>query len=930
MPQLYNKRSGQPERLLDEQVVEALSSGDYNLLPEYATQDGRRIRVISPDGKYGTIPAEKLATYLPLGFRLANDADKFATTGPGVAATAGIGALGGATLGASNWMIANLGGADAVEALRKANPGAHMTAELTTALGTALLGNLGALGVGAKAGKAGLDVAKAAEVAGAAGSVAEGAGLVKNTLKAVDASKGWLGGLTGAVSYQTQKLVDPFAKLLVTELTSKHKLGLVTASVLRGASLAPGAAIEGGIWGVNQALTERALGDPREVGEMFTDVVWPNIGWSAATAGALGTAGALIGGGVSRLAKKVATKLGQSQELLVSSAEHAAARHFGWSDTQIRDVREAVGAGYDTLFDESLLPDGSIFSKRDAAGKMITVTAKEAAERAKLVHSVAGQSIGAAYAKADEIAQTKAPLEMINELSEFFDEAMSTARRAKKHSPEQIIALKRANELRTMLDDVAENGPWPSVKRIVKRLQAEMDAIPEVADGRLKRKHYRELIQKLGDTFVLPFSGEAQYTMQKLKGVYDSEAVFGETATEAVKSKIYRRIWGILQDETLNTAKRTLGDADAAILMRSNKVYSELGPVNKAIAQAAKADPNTVQLEQLVKRWGYMNQWAAASAARRMLSGAGAAGGWFMGGLPGAVIGGAAGLGASYAASKLAPRAITIGIVANKAARLQTLAERVAVFDGRIQGAIKKWLTAAPLAKRGGTIIGAGVLRDVGKDKDPRKALKKLRQRMSALQDPEAMGHYLEESLGALRTIAPESALHSAATINRGVAEIQRILAPELMMRQPSLQPHLKLEPDVSDGRLEEIGLRVGAVTKPFDTIEEILDGTATQPQIESFVRVYPQLWAYVMRMAATELAARKEPLDHRQKMVLAKLGFRDWETPPWLQQQAAAVYKMQPAMGQMPQSGPVMTKLSRLNQAFEGHQGKALGEGLA
>src|SRR5258706_6758268 len=163
MPSLLNKQTGQAEPVLDEQVQGMLQSGQYQLLPEYVRDNGKRVRVISPDGEYGSVPSAKFANYLQNGFRLANDADKFATGGAGTISSIGLGALAGRTMGLSNYLIASLGGADTVAALRKAHPTATTASEITTALASALLGNMG----GAEAGLAesGTALVKASEAA---------------------------------------------------------------------------------------------------------------------------------------------------------------------------------------------------------------------------------------------------------------------------------------------------------------------------------------------------------------------------------------------------------------------------------------------------------------------------------------------------------------------------------------------------------------------------------------------------------------------------------------------------------------------------------------------------------------------------------------------------------------------------------------------
>lgn len=942
MPSLLNKQTGQAERVLDEQVPGMLQSGQYQLLPDYVRDDGKRIRVISPDGEYGSVPAAKFQTYLKNGFRLANDADKFATGGGGTLGAIGLGALAGPTLGLSNYLIASLGGADTVDALRKAHPTATAASEITTAVASALLGNV-AGPEGAEL-SAGTSLVKASEAAQAAGAVEGGAGLLGNTIKALGKAARYTP--TGYVSGATSSVMDPLAKGLIAELTGGTKLGLITASVMRGASLMPGAAAEGALWGMGQALTEHALGDPREVGEMMTDIVWPTMGWGAATAGVLGTAGALVGGGVSKMAKRVTDKLSspEADAMMLSQAEQGVASHFGWSNAQTSRVRRAAGEGFDVLFDDGLLHDGSVFSKRvatEAGETAVTVTAKEAGQRAELALGTAGATLDSAWKRAAEFAESSMPISKVEEMQTEFKNAMKAARAAGPKTDAGHMYINQAREIDAALSRTAEEGPWPSLKHINKVIQDIVDQ-PGMnrSPVRAMRKEFETFIKENGSRVVMDF--EELRNLRKQYGTAWAGIYKGGKPShiDVSKGEAWRTIERVLQDEAMSKAGKTLTEPEYAVLEKANKTYAALRPAVDAIKSAGKAKPGDMGLGQLFQRWGYMGQWAMRAAASKVARGAvGSAVGGLVGGIPGMALGGMAGVGVG----KMMPRAIVIAEVAHRAARLGTLAEKTAAYDAKIQGAIGRWLKWTPGVKAIPPIVGAGVLKDIGRDTDPRKGLKNLRKRVSMLQDPAQLGQYLEESLGALRSIAPTTALHSAATLSRGIQELNRIMEPEQQARQPSLQPHLKIEPDVSNARLEEIGLRVAAVMKPMDTVEEILNGTATQPQMETFVRTYPELWTYVMRNVAMQLAQRKEPLNHGQKLVLARLGFQDWETPSWLGPAAQQLWQQQgqaqspngaapqPAPGAFvrPPSARAFTGLARLDQAFQTPQGRRQAEGV-
>lgn len=273
MAELFNFKSNQVEKIEEGMVDKAILTGDYGF------KKGERIPVVSPEGTFHTVPAEKAFSafsngyrYETLGEQETREARK-AVDFPGAEIVAGAaGVARGVSFGLSDQLLTKGFDVDPkkLKALEEENPTSSILGETAGVVGPALLSGGTSL------------VAKGATKAGAAVIAAESAGRL--------AGKG-------------------VSKIIGSNVKSK----LVKDIAIRASA----GAVEGSLFGFGQLVSEEALGDA----EFNAESVIATLGASAILGGAVG--GSLAGVSLALKAgvHKLKEKVGKSFEDLVGTNE---------------------------------------------------------------------------------------------------------------------------------------------------------------------------------------------------------------------------------------------------------------------------------------------------------------------------------------------------------------------------------------------------------------------------------------------------------------------------------------------------------------------------------------------------------------------------------------------------------------------------------
>jgi hypothetical protein len=223
------------------------------------------VAVVSPSGQVGTIPKNNLDLAQKQGFRAATqdevkkrlEGEKYSGFGAGTKAF-GAGLLSGLTFGASNKILYRGTGVkkETLQKLRAYQPGATTAGEIVGAIAPMFIPG-GQAGVASRAGT----VAK----------VAKGVGTAPRLVSRLGAT--------------TEKTL---AGLLLREGTQAGRIAKGAVSI--GSKMA-GAGVEGGIYGLGQAITERDLGDEEYNAEKMLSTVAKGALFGAAGAGVLSATG---------------------------------------------------------------------------------------------------------------------------------------------------------------------------------------------------------------------------------------------------------------------------------------------------------------------------------------------------------------------------------------------------------------------------------------------------------------------------------------------------------------------------------------------------------------------------------------------------------------------------------------------------------------
>jgi hypothetical protein len=816
------------------------------------------------------------------------------TGGAGQAAARALGIASGATLGFSDAAVA-AAAPELMRAINEQHGGVKLQGELGTIIASVVASGGGTLGARAALGS----------LKGITG------GAVKETAKRT-LPKALSAVPTVGMTQLSERIGAKLVGALVGKAAGKKLLPAVLAQIgATGGTYAGLSAAEGAIWGLSQGLEEHFLGDPREMGEILAAHVGQGALFGAVVGGGIGSLTGLASGTVGRWAQQAARKAEEAAQVasgaktsaLQDTARSMAIEDFGaqmgLSQRQLHELQRK-GEYMPTLFDETVLDDGAILMKE---GKL--VTPREAARRIVQADQKVGAEIGAHHVAMQEAAEASLPKAAI-----LAKEAeIAAAAKAKARG-----AVKRlSRELQHMID----TSGWVSADDLGAAILTKMDELPKgpAADAA------RAELQKQFDFFTK----RRWWDWLELKKEKDGlSSAFGPVlrtrkdrlAAEIDKASAQRDVWYALKEGVQGKVAEFHPSPEA--WQRANDVYSSLVELSH-ITQDMLKKGNT--LEEITRvfnhfssiagyRGGLVMTAAMSGAARKMVTGGmgagmGAVGGAMLGGPVGAVLGAGVGVGAAAgmraAARRLVPP-LSITEFAWKAATNQHLVEATRKVTQSIDKAVFDFVKKSTLRAIISPMIGQHMVGKASGQKDSRKGAAKLRARTARLMySPEAMGLFLAQEAGPLQAVHPQMGMAYAGALQRQVAMTHHILSAY----QPAgaLQPGLNMEFEgITDRELEGLGIKLGAVVDPTQTVKEIMAGVATDDQIAILKATHPEVFAFFLRALTRQVALHDKELTPKQRAVLARVGLAPYPGEPGLGARAQMGYQM--AQAGMPMGG--------------------------
>ena len=315
---------GQVLELPDQEAWQGLASGQFGL------ERGAPVAMRNNYGQVVQVQAEDVSRAMGAGFAPASTQEwqqaekeaKYSTPGQ-IALTAVEGAGRGLSFGGTDWIASELGGKEyqeAASARRDVNPGTAIVSELGGALAPALLTS--GASTGATAGSLGVSGVRGAATIGreasTLGRVARGAWQTASAPTRV------VEGLGAATERGIASLVG----------AAPEGAGLLSRAGRTALPMAARGAVEGGLQGAGQVLTERSLGRPEVAAE---DLILSGALLGGLTGGLLGAGGAALSRGK--------TPALQGAAKLDAAATEAAGETSGWrSWMQSWAERKAVRA----------------------------------------------------------------------------------------------------------------------------------------------------------------------------------------------------------------------------------------------------------------------------------------------------------------------------------------------------------------------------------------------------------------------------------------------------------------------------------------------------------------------------------------------------------------------------------------------------------
>lgn len=770
MATLFDTQSLQPVEVPDADAPNAVLSGRYGI------EAGREVALYKPDGTMVAVPAESAPLAFEQGYTFAPQTeirakeleDKYGTLGA-KALAGGAGALRGLTLGLSDRALRN-SGVTAAE-LRDLEEGAPITSGVTEAAGMiAPLLLSGGSSAGAQA--AGAIPRGVATIGGAAGKKAVGAL-----------------GLEGATS-------------------------LLGRAGAKAVELGVAGAVEGGIYGAGNLVSEDALGRA----DLNAESLAAHVGMGALLGGGagalLGIGGTVAGAALRKAADKASDALGGDiGAKLRELADESALKATGARGADIRKLGtdEKIAQIGNDLRSYTLKSGEKVLKFGDNADDLLP-----------------------------RIKQAKG--EVTKDLGEFRKQIDDFVRANPDDAWDVGEYLSRVRQ--EVLDPLRESGV-PSVRAKAKKVMRELMPLQRAwEDGRkLAPKTLTKLRQDLADI------------------VYPKRPPGGglppQPPAHAAELMQAERILESFIEENTERVAQKMGGEDLA------GRYAELRRLSESFIKA----------EKLADKASKQNLGNRSFSLTDYLAGIGGAAAGGVGGLAlaaGASIGNkvlrerarsaiavaaekAAGLQAIKKASDAAQKRIDKALggflyrqPGNLAAAIVPVSSNILFEHSFLPGGAK---AEAP--------------------KDPKDAAKaRAKELASLVSDPQKLADKVAMSIGDVESVAPNTASQLAATTARTV-EFLHAKAPKQAKLGNSLQPLLDdWMPD--DKQVRTFSRYMRAALDPISVLEDLGSGLVTKEGVETLRELYPRLHELSLGKLAEALASKREKLAYQDRINLS------------------------------------------------------------
>ncbi len=894
-----------------------------------------RVRVVSPSGEVGTVPANLAKRALSEGYKPATAEDirlherkktHGGVGGQAVSAIAGAGRT--LSMGGTDW--AAVKAAEALEGEAGAAEMQQMLRDLQEENPSATLaGEVGGL-VGGIAGSMG-KVAKAGALRGAA-AMTPGAAVMRGGA-----------ALEGA---------------------------LMKAGAGRGLAMGARAGAEGAAFGVGHLLSESALGNTELTGEALFASMGEGALWGAGTAGALYGTGRLIGGAAKRGKSALQSALNRGSK---EASEAATERMFGHGTPALDDIArfEAAHDGNVKLMATSRKPGAAAWRK---------YTLEEAIpKRDKLVRSMVetGNSLEDDVGRLHKDHTQSGKPDTFGHLVSETPEARVAAEKGSRS-----LLVESEGMLEEMATDVisygGEFGPNTKFIRNARNLQRGVqEAIDSGAPLRTLRTRVEGLKRYL-DNNVVSFAnssspkGKAFLTAgaNRIKGVannyrtfLESEAAWGGAGRlqKPMNAAIHEDIGS---SKYLNRKIKTRAGIDPNNPYRERTVFDpervdpwarnltnpkgdlarqELTKQLNARAAAAEAilehgKPTADQVKYLtrirdnsrgllkeidetaeqVSRLAQLEELARQEATEITI--AGEFGGKVLGALKGAA--GMATGGSALGAAETAGAALGGGTMgrARKMLAIETLSQRLrGKMDGPLGKLFGKAGKAAADAAGGVPITGARAAQYFAGEADRKRTAKNRREEyrersewVRARNEQQASDD-VKETAAAVSDAAPNATVAAANTAARAQAylasQLPRDGVPGSAMGPP---------PEASAMEVDSWLRKLKAVEDPSSILDDLTDGKLSRDSVEAVKAVYPALYEQMRGDVMTrinDMQAEGKQLPYRERIDLGTL--LDIPTDPMLRPDVMATIQASYEQQNEPQATPEK-KVPDLAGAYE------------
>lgn len=841
MARLFTK-DGRAVEVPDDKVLAALQSGQLGV--------GGPQNVVSAAGDvYRANSADELMQALQTGMRVETAPE---TQHREIVAQYGdrnleaflAGAARGATLGLSDLALTSSGlvSKESLAGLREANPDLTLGSELLGSFAPGMAVGKG-LSLAAKAFRMAPEAASALAASEAAASpfaLATTASAEGNALRAVASG-------AGAASKMAQ--VGGWAAIGATE---------------------------GGLQGLQEGITERALGDPQAAAEGLLSHVGEGALKGMLFGSALGLSelgvGAL-GKGLKRLTEKAGEALGegtfaQKAERLSQKATFEAA---GLSPAETRSLREKKGEAwfknaYNTMHDEGIHPDGrpiihSGMAQGEVAARLVETTETVGPRIGKLI-----EDLDAAATKlekrVDILQEVKGPAPEapvqgteipgrtpLAPPNAWLLEAPAGTSKAPLGEP-LAPAPEWADPKKWEVVGQFKQSDFPDVPAIVKAIKAEGEKLSNSVAEDSARNFFKNEAARIEAEGEWTFS-DAQKWRKSLSKAY------GNPPEPGTPKWAMRRVERIINTELENKAEALLQKVGRpevfAGFKRDKKIYSALVD----IAEKSRLSDQAPGLLGLMGEAG--GKFLQSLGLRSLVFGQG----------PGTALAGAAGYGAFQALASpsrlLAPS--TQAVLARRIAGLRSLQSANEKVVGRLDGVVSKLVSAAIGEPARAAALGAVThsAESITGDKDKEAASRKFVESVRASAgSPDELANRIAANLAGVEEFAPTVGAQMAQRMVFGLKQIEALLPPAPRTMQPQLVKHAE----------EDLGPAIqaaGAFIDPVGVMERLAAGVPPSRAEMAIVRtVYERMWSMASAQIAQKLASSSSEIDYDQALLLA------------------------------------------------------------